>query len=136
MRLCIQELNKKDNESKADYENRINTLTLNAIKSGLLNSSGQLFKLEIIKDHPQVQVAVDNIEKAMKDAGYNYQYPPSQPTVKHMKTFMTAYSKEIKLQDNLNKLISKTNKNKKGIDQEQKEQKAKGLGGTDQYRGN
>jgi len=126
----------KDNESKADYENRINTLTLNAIKAGLLNSSGQLFKLEIIKEHPQVQAAVDRIEKAMKDAGYNYQYPSQQPTVKHMKAFMTAYSKEIDLQNNLNKLISKTNNGKKEIDQEQKKQKAKGLGGTDQYRGN
>lgn len=124
----------RSQESKADYENRINNLTLKAINSGLLDSSGNLYKFSIIKDHPQVQTALNNISAAMKKSGYDIAQP-TQGTVGQLKALISALSKEINLAQRLKERIASANEGKKDIDKRLKQQIKDGFGGIRQYQG-
>ena len=58
--------------------------------------------------------ATNSIVQGMLKVGYDYKNPPA-PTMKHLKTFIGLFNKEIQLNPRLNSMIAETNANKKKL---------------------
>ena len=88
---------------------------------------------KLIDKHPEVEEATKRIEDAMIAVVYNPKNPPAQPTVRHIKAFVQAFSKELNMQSRLNKMIAETNKDKAALKSEIEKQISDGNFGVAQY---
>ena len=99
------------------------------VPSNLINKMGKLIEVPANADSDMVhELSLDasrNIVKAMKSAGFDPYAPPTQPTVKHLKAFMKAFSGEVNIGPRLGKMVQETNNNKKKLAAKIKQDKAK-----------
>jgi hypothetical protein len=111
-----------------------------SISSNLMNKLSKVLDLpvvdknnKLIEKHPEVEEATKRIEDAMIAAGYNPKSPPAQPTVRHIRAFVQAFSKELNMQGRLNKMIAETNRDKAVLKSEIEKQISDGNFGVAQY---